>query len=117
MWLDNWRKCLIHYGVLKLYVTHGLVVEKILETNSFIQSRRLEKNISFNTQKRSTTKTDFEKDFYWLFDSAFYQKTKENIRTPIKLEFFEKYEDKKIIKQLISQMKTLIVIQSSKMKF
>ena len=39
------------------------MVEKIHEIFSFKQSKWLEKNISFNTQKRSKAKNDFEKDF------------------------------------------------------
>ena len=47
-----------------------MVVEKIHEIISFKQSRWLEKNISFNTQKRNKAKNDFEKDFYKLLVNA-----------------------------------------------
>ena len=49
--------------MLKFYVRHGMIVEKIHEIISFKQSRWLEKYISFNTQKRNKAKNDFEKDF------------------------------------------------------
>ena len=61
-WTDK-TKYLIHYRMLNFYVRHGMVVAKILEIISFKQSRWLEKYISFNTQKRSKAKNDFEKHF------------------------------------------------------
>ena len=48
-WTDE--KYLIHYRMLKFYVRHGMVVEKIHEIISFKQSKWLEKYISFNTKK------------------------------------------------------------------
>ena len=39
--------------MLKFYVRHGMVVDKIHEKISFIQSKWLEKYISFITQKRN----------------------------------------------------------------
>ena len=44
------KNYLIHYRILKFYVRHGLVVEKIHEIISFRQSKWLEKYINFNTQ-------------------------------------------------------------------
>ena len=55
------KKYLIHYGMLKFYVRHGIIVEKIHEIISFKQSRWLEGYISFNTQKRNKAKNDLEK--------------------------------------------------------
>ena len=50
--------------MLKFYVRHGMVVEKIHEIISFKQSKWLEKIVSFNTQKRNRAENDFEKDFF-----------------------------------------------------
>ena len=47
--------------MLKFYVRHGMVVEKIHEIISFKQSKWLESYISFITQKRNKAKNDFEK--------------------------------------------------------
>ena len=44
-WTDK-KKYLIHYRMLKLYVRHGMVVEKIHEIISFKQSEWLEIYIS-----------------------------------------------------------------------
>ena len=70
----------IHYRMLKFYIRHGSIVEKVHNINSFKQSRWLEKYISFNTQKRIKAKNDFQKDFYKLLNNAFYGKTMENVR-------------------------------------
>ena len=72
-WTDK-KKCLIHYSMLKFYVRHGMVVEKIGEIISFKQSKWLEKHVSFNTQKRNREKIDFEKEFFKLLVNAAFGK-------------------------------------------
>ena len=81
---------LIHYRMLKFYVRHGMRVDKVHDVISFRQSRRLEKYISFNTQKRNKAKNDFEKDFYKLLNNAFYGKTMENVRNRLKKKLLKK---------------------------
>ena len=85
-WTDK-KRYLIHYRMLKFYVRHGMIVEKVHEVISFKQSKWLEKYIDFNTQKRNRTKNEFEKDFYKLLNNAFYGKTMENVRNRTKIEF------------------------------
>ena len=85
--------------MLKFYIRHGMVVEKIHEIISFEQSKWLEKYICFYTQKRNKAKNDFEKDFYKLLKNAFYGKTMENVRNRLKIKFVEKDDCKEIIKQ------------------
>ena len=70
-WSDK-KNYLIHYRMLKFYVRHGMIVDKVHEIISFKQSRWLEKYINFNTQKRNQAVNDFEKDFYNLLNNAFY---------------------------------------------
>ena len=96
-WTDK-KKYLIHYRMLKFYVRHGMIVEKVHEVISFKQSKWLEKYIDFNTQKRNRTKNDFEKDFYKLLNNAFYGKTMENVRNRTKIEFIKKDEEEKMVK-------------------
>ena len=84
--------------MLKCYVRHGMVVDKIHEIFSYEQSNWLEKYINFNKQKRNEAKNDFEKDFYKLLKNAFYGKTMENVRNRLGLKFIRKGEYKEVIK-------------------
>ena len=59
-WSDE-ENCLIHYGLLKFHVRHGMIIEKIHDVISFRHSKWLKKNIYFNTQKRNHDVNDFEK--------------------------------------------------------
>ena len=97
-WSDK-KKYLVHFRMLKFYVRHGMIVEKVHNVTSFKRSRWLEKYISFFTQKRNKAKNDFEKDFYKLLNNAFYGKTMENVRNRIKVESIKKDDTDKIIKQ------------------
>ena len=93
------KNYLIHYRMLKFYIRHGMIVDKIHNLIPFRQNRWLEKYISFNTQKRNKAKNDFEKDFYKLLNNAFYGKTMENVRNRLKIKFIKKDDHKEIIKQ------------------
>ena len=53
VWTDE-KNYLFHYRMLKFYVRHGVVVDKIHETISFKQSKWWENYISFNTPKLKT---------------------------------------------------------------
>ena len=84
------KNYLVHYRMLKFYIRHGMVVDKIHNIISLKQSRWLEKYINFNTQKRNKAKNDFEKDFYKLLNNAFYGKTMENVRNRLKKNLLRK---------------------------
>ena len=97
-WSDK-KNYLIHYRMLKFYVRHGMIVDKVHNIISFKQSKWLEEYITFNTQKRNKAKNDFEKDFYKLLNNAFYGKTMENVRNRLKIKFIKKDDHREIIKQ------------------
>ena len=97
-WSDK-KNYLVHYRIIKFYVWHGMIVEKVHNKISFKQSKWLEKYISFNTQKRNQAVNDFEKDFYKLLNNAFYGKTMENVRKRLKRKFIKKDDHREIIKQ------------------
>ena len=97
-WTDK-KNYLIHYRMLKFYVRHGMVFEKILEMISFKQSKWLERYISFNTQKRNKAKNDFEKDFFKLLVNAAFGKFLENVRNRLDIELIKKDNIKKVINQ------------------
>ena len=96
-WSDK-KNYLIHYRMLKFYIRHGMIVDKVHDIISFKQSRWLEKYINFNTQKRNQAVNDFEKDFYKLLNNAFYGKTMENARNRLKMKPVKK--EKMIIRKL-----------------
>ena len=97
-WTDK-KNYLIHYRMLKFYVRHGMIVEKVHEIISFKQSKWLESYISFNTQKRNKAKNEFEKDFFKLLVNAAFGKFLENVRNRLNLELIKKDNIKKIIDQ------------------
>ena len=47
------KNYLIHYRMLKFYVRHGMIVDKVHNIISFKQNRWLEKHINFNTQTKN----------------------------------------------------------------
>ena len=93
------KNYLVHYRMLKFYLKHGMIVDKVHNIISFIQNRWLEKYINFNTQKRNQAANDFEKDFYKLLNNAFYGKTMENVRNRLKIKFVKKDDYREIVKQ------------------
>ena len=95
----NKKNYLVHYRMLKFYVRHGMIVDKVHNIISFKQCRWLENNINFNAQKRSQAVNDFEKEFYKLLINAFYGKTMANVRKRLKIKFIKKDDLREIIKQ------------------
>ena len=87
---SNKKNYLVHYRMLKFYIRHGMIVDKVYEIISFKQSKWLEKYINYNTQKRNQAVNDFEKDFYKLLNNAFYGKTMENVRNRLKKNLLKK---------------------------
>ena len=76
--------------MLKFYVRHGMIVGKIHEIFSSRQSKWLEKNINFNTEKKNQAVDNFKKDFFKLLKIAFHGKPKENVRIRCKIDFIKK---------------------------
>ena len=97
-WSDK-KNYLIHYRMVKFYIRHGMIVDKVHDIISFKHSRWLEKYIHFNTQKRNRAVNDFEKDFYKLLNNAFYGETLENVRNRLKIKFVKKDDYREIVKQ------------------
>ena len=97
-WSDK-KNYLIHYRLLKFYVRHGMIVDKVHEIISFKQSKWLEKYLSFKTQKKNKADNGFEKKIYKLLNNAFYGKTMENVRNRLKINFIQKNDFRGKIKQ------------------
>ena len=97
-WSDK-KNYLVHNRLLKVYIRHGMIVDKFHEIISFKQRKWLEKYINFNTQTRNQLVNDFEKDFYKLLNIAFCGKTMENVRSRLKNKFVKKDDYREIITQ------------------
>ena len=76
-----------------------MIIDEVHEILSFKQSKWLEKNINYNTQKRNQAVNDFEKNFYKLLKNAFYGKTMENVRNRLKIKLVKKDDYRETIKQ------------------
>ena len=74
------RRYVIHIRALQQALNHGLILERINRTIEFRQSPWMKEYIAFNTKLRTTTKNDFEKDFYKLMNNSVFTKTMENIK-------------------------------------
>ena len=96
-WTDK-KNCLILYKLLKFYVRHGMIVDKVLSVISFKQEKWLEKFIDSKTQERNIAKIDFEKNFYKLLINPFNGNTIEKVRNRINVEFIKKLKKMILIK-------------------
>jgi hypothetical protein len=110
------KKYVVHHSILKYYIKLGLKVTKVHRIISFEETNWLKSYIDFNTQQRTKSKSDFEKDLWKLMNNAFFGKTMENIRnrSEIKLlsneDEIKKYINKPNFKDSIIFNENLIAI-------
>ena len=65
---------------LKLFIKHGLVLQKIHRVLVADQSDFMSSYIEFNSLKRQAATTDFEKDFFKILNNAVFGKFIESVR-------------------------------------
>ena len=80
------RDSVTHIKNLKLYKQLGLVVTKIHRVLEFKQQAWLKSYVEFNTNKRKTATSDFEKDFFKLLSNSVYKKSMESLRKRVNIE-------------------------------
>ena len=90
---SNKERYVVHYKLLQFYIQLGLRVTKIHRIISFKEEPWLAKYIQFNTDERTKSNSDFEKDLWKLTNNAFYGKTLENIRNRKKINLLTDRED------------------------
>ena len=72
--LRDKKNYVIHIQALDQALTHGLVLERIHRVIEFNQSNWMKPYIDFNTQLRTLTTNDFEKDFFKLMNNWYLEK-------------------------------------------
>ena len=69
-----------HYRCLQIYLSHGLVLDKIHRVVAFTQRTYMLTFINFCYDDRKNAKSELESSLYKLIANTFYGKTVENVR-------------------------------------
>ena len=83
----------LHYRVLQLYVSLGMVVKRVYEVLKFRQSDWLKGFVLFNTKKRMNAANEFENTFLKLIINSVYGKTMENVKKRVNVKVINNKKD------------------------
>lgn len=92
------KEYVLHHKNLELYLSLGLVLEKIHRVLAFDQTPWMKPYIAKNTELRKNTKSTFEKDLFKLMNNSVYGKTTENLRKRIDFKLVKSSEEEMIRK-------------------
>lgn len=97
------KEYVLHYGMLKLALKHGLKLKKVHSILQFKQSLWLKPYIELNTQLRMNAKNEFEKEFFKLLINAIFGKTMENLRLRADIKLVSKWGGRYGARMLIAR--------------
>ena len=75
---------LVHFSILKFYLEMGMILKTVHRIIKFRQKAFLKPYIDSNSQKRSLSQNNFEKDFYVHKNNSLFGKTMDDVRKRIK---------------------------------
>ena len=79
------KEYIVHYSVLKFYLTQGLKLQKINKILCFTQSTILKSYVQLNNSLRKKATNEFDRQFYKLMNNSVFGKTCESVRRHIDL--------------------------------
>ena len=91
--LMNKNNYVIHYRNLQKCLELGIKLKKIHRTLKLKPSDWMRTYIGFNTQKRTTSNNEADKNFSKLMNNSVYGKTMENLRKKIKIRVVKNSQD------------------------
>ena len=83
--LEHKTHYIIHYALLKFYLSIGVRVTTVHRAIRFRQEAIFKSYIDYNTTKRAATTCKFAKDYYKLKNNSLFGKTVENLRKRLNL--------------------------------